>query len=75
MNSPRYLTTEDAQHRPVCPQCGGPLRRVHRHAIDMLIDTLIPVLRFRCVTAECGWEGRRRRLQTQRSDGARRQVL
>lgn len=41
----------------VCPRCGRPIRRVRRRFTDRLISLFVPVLRFRCEAAPCGWEG------------------
>jgi hypothetical protein len=40
-----------------CPGCGGPLERVHRHALDRFVSTFRSVHRYRCTDPQCGWEG------------------
>jgi hypothetical protein len=42
--------------RRVCPRCGGKLIRIHRRPIDRLQSAFLPVNRFRCFTAPCGYE-------------------
>jgi len=41
----------------LCPDCGGPLRQVHRRAFDRLVTLFYRVHRYRCSNADCGWEG------------------
>jgi PEP-CTERM motif len=42
---------------PHCPQCGWPVARVHRHAVDRWTTVLRSTQRFRCTSPHCGWEG------------------
>jgi hypothetical protein len=49
---PRFTTR-------LCPVCGSRLHRVHRHALDRVLDVFVPVRRYRCDNPECRWSGRR----------------
>jgi hypothetical protein len=40
-----------------CPDCGGPIERLHRHALDRWASVFRSVHRYRCLDAACGWEG------------------
>ena len=40
-----------------CPRCRGPAIRVPRRLVDLLMSMFITVSRFRCSSADCGWEG------------------
>lgn len=40
-----------------CPQCGGGLVRIRRLREDRDASLAAPVRRFRCASAQCGWEG------------------
>lgn len=42
---------------PLCPCCGGRLWRVPRSFGDRCLSLFVPVLRCRCETMNCGWEG------------------
>jgi hypothetical protein len=42
-----------------CPDCGGEMHRVHRHAFDRWISLYVPVYRYRCSNRECEWAGLR----------------
>ena len=42
-----------------CPQCGGGIRRVHRHKVDHLISPFVPVRRYHCTNDACRWYGLR----------------
>lgn len=42
-----------------CPRCNGAIKRVHRHALDRLLNLYLPVRRYRCAGRECGWHGLR----------------
>ena len=42
-----------------CPQCDADIHRVHRHALDRLIDIIVPVRRYRCGNSDCQWDGLR----------------
>ena len=44
---------------PICPECGSPLHRVHRHTRDRLITWIVPLRRYRCVDPDCRWTGLR----------------
>lgn len=48
-------------HRLSCPDCQGPVSRVQRRLIDRLAGLFVPVLRYQCTAARCGWEGLLRR--------------
>lgn len=52
-----------AIHKPTlrCPLCQAGLLRVRRSFLDRLFNLFVPVLRYRCCTATCGWEGLSRR--------------
>lgn len=49
--------------RPVldCPQCHCRLLRVPRTWTDHCVDAVVPVRRYRCSAAVCGWQGLLRR--------------
>ena len=40
-----------------CPMCGGPALRIRRRLIDRLVSLVIPVHRYQCQMATCGWHG------------------
>jgi hypothetical protein len=40
-----------------CPGCGGPLKRVHRHALDRFVSAFRPMYRRRCFNPRCAWVG------------------
>lgn len=40
-----------------CPDCGGPIERLHRHALDRWASAFRSVHRYRCLNEKCGWEG------------------
>ena len=42
---------------PVCPECGGRLKRVHRQTKDRIRSLFVPVNRYRCRSYDCEWEG------------------
>ena len=42
-----------------CPQCNGNIYRVHRNAVDRLINLYVPVQRYRCANDQCLWHGLR----------------
>ena len=44
-------------HDRACPQCGGGLARIRRLREDRDASLAAPVRRFRCASAQCGWEG------------------
>jgi len=41
----------------LCPACGSPLLRLHRHALHRWVSVFLSVHRYRCTDAACGWEG------------------
>lgn len=43
-----------------CPRCKGPAVRIPRRLTDLLLSIFVTVGRFRCVSEDCGWEGRMR---------------
>jgi hypothetical protein len=47
----------DVQPAQVCPQCRCRLLRVPRNLGDRCIALVVPVRRYRCAAAVCGWEG------------------
>ena len=42
---------------PGCPQCGAETVRTVRRVRDRWLSLLLPLRRYRCQAAECGWEG------------------
>ena len=40
-----------------CPRCGAPVVRIRRRLIDRLQSIFLPVHRYCCSGAGCGWEG------------------
>jgi len=42
-----------------CPRCGGDVHRIHRRAIDRLLNLFVPVARYGCKDRECRWAGLR----------------
>jgi hypothetical protein len=40
-----------------CPRCNGPAIRVPRRFVDLLVSMFMTVSRYRCRSADCGWEG------------------
>ncbi len=52
MNSPRLTEMR-------CPLCGSELHRVHRRTRDRIVGLLVPVRRYGCRNASCGWRGLR----------------
>lgn len=48
-----------ARNSYACPECAGPVKRVHRHFIDHIIAalTVLNVRRYRCRNARCAWTG------------------
>jgi hypothetical protein len=40
-----------------CPRCHGPASRIPRRFVDLLLSMFVLVSRYRCDSAECGWEG------------------
>lgn len=55
----------------VCPNCGWRTQRVQRLFADRLISLFVPVMRYRCQSATCGWEGRVRDDGRTRADAHR----
>jgi hypothetical protein len=41
----------------LCPDCGSPLKQIHRRSFDRLITQFYPIHRYRCSNANCRWEG------------------
>lgn len=41
----------------LCPACGSPLERVHRHSLDRWVSVFRTVHRYRCTSPSCAWEG------------------
>lgn len=50
-------------HR-ACPQCGQPLDRMRRRAIDRVTSLFVPVQRYRCRAFTCRWEGNLKAMPT-----------
>jgi hypothetical protein len=50
-----------ARPRNICPQCQGRLDRVPRGVFDRVLSLFVPLRRYRCRSARCGWEGLLRR--------------
>lgn len=42
---------------PVCPLCGGPVRRIRRRFEDRLVSLFVKMYRYSCNSRACGWEG------------------
>lgn len=40
-----------------CPDCGGPIERLHRNALDRWASAFRSVHRYHCLDPACGWEG------------------
>jgi len=53
------LTTSPRHTSLVCPECGSPLHRIHRHWPDRLAALYVPVRRYQCKNQECLWRGLR----------------
>jgi hypothetical protein len=47
----------EGKHVHVCPECGQPVTRVHRHFADRWAALFLRVHRYRCTSPACGWEG------------------
>jgi hypothetical protein len=47
----------EGKHVHVCPECGQPVTRVHRHFADRWAALFLRVHRYRCASPACGWEG------------------
>lgn len=41
----------------LCPACGGPIERLHRHALDRWASAFRSVHRYHCINPACGWQG------------------
>ncbi len=50
-----------APRRHHCPRCDGSVYRVRRRLVDLLLNVVVPVRRYRCRGSDCGWEGNLRR--------------
>ena len=44
-------------HGRSCPQCASIVERMQRNWFDRLLSLWLPVLRYRCRSDTCGWEG------------------
>jgi hypothetical protein len=55
--------TEKRWETDACPQCSGPIMRVHRNWRDRVLGaTFLPgARRYRCMDPQCGWSGLLRR--------------
>lgn len=42
---------------PVCPLCGGPVRRIRRRFEDRFVSLFVKMYRYSCNSRVCGWEG------------------
>lgn len=40
-----------------CPRCSGPVYRIPRRFVDLLLSAVVPVHRYRCDEMGCNWEG------------------
>ena len=40
-----------------CPDCGGPIERLHRNRLDRWASLFRSLHRYHCMDAACGWEG------------------
>lgn len=40
-----------------CPQCSGPVSRVHRRPVDRFFSQFIRVARYECERRQCHWVG------------------
>lgn len=52
-----------SSHRHTCPHCNGPIYRVRRRVVDVLLSVFVPVRRYRCGAIGCNWEGNLRTTQ------------
>ena len=55
--SHRKLLDNSLPDGELCPACGAPLVRLHRHFLDRWISLFSSVHRYRCVAQGCDWEG------------------
>ncbi len=44
-------------HGHICPLCGWPVERVHRHAFDRWLGLFRSLHRYHCTSAHCDWQG------------------
>ncbi len=40
-----------------CPRCDGDTERLRRLLSDRLLSLFVPLVRYRCRSIKCGWEG------------------
>jgi predicted RNA-binding Zn-ribbon protein involved in translation (DUF1610 family) len=53
-----------------CPACGSKLHRSHRQLFERLINSFVPVFRYRCANRQCRWKGLRvKRLSSHKDAG------
>lgn len=45
------------RQQPVCPRCGGLLRRIARRTFDRLLSVFVPQRRYDCLSYTCQWTG------------------
>ncbi|WP_017716184.1 hypothetical protein [Kamptonema formosum] len=71
VNRIRYrLQTSEQLVSLKCPACGSKLHRNHRQLFDRLINSFVPVFRYRCANRQCGWQGLRvKRLSSHKDAG------
>lgn len=53
---PRYSAPRGS-HKHTCPKCSGLVYRIPRRFIDRCLSLFVHVYRYRCLSADCGWEG------------------
>jgi hypothetical protein len=53
---PRYSAPRGS-HKHTCPKCSDQVYRVPRRLVDRFISLFVPVQRYKCHSAHCGWEG------------------
>ena len=71
VNRIRYrLQTSEQLVSLKCPACGSKLHRSHRHSFERLINSFVPVFRYRCANRQCRWQGLRvKRLSSHKDAG------
>jgi hypothetical protein len=67
MSSPSH---QEAAGRS-CPRCQRRTDRVARRGLDRLLSLFMPVVRHRCTSPACGWEGLLMRRHRLRPSGTR----
>ena len=50
-------TVVSQSSEPLCPLCGGSVRRIRRRSEDRLVSLFVKVYRYSCNSRACGWEG------------------